>query len=132
MTGNVESTEPTKVLMKIAEYVDTEGEEFRDWFLGNREECLDLLQSDKEDSAVRRSSSALPSLMAEGLRKRKNIIQEEPVKSGEADDSRKLDLLKQKKRNVVQAIRIFLVKFGFRCINELKLEENTLHDDPGM
>ena len=33
--------------------------------------------------------------------------------------------------NVVQSIQRFLNKYGFRCINELKLEENTLHDDPG-
>lgn len=32
--------------------------------------------------------------------------------------------------NVVGSIRRFLVKYGFRCINELKLEEKTLHDDP--
>lgn len=30
------------------------------------------------------------------------------------------------------SIKMFLNKYGFRCINELKLEENTLHDDPGM
>ena len=30
------------------------------------------------------------------------------------------------------SIRMFLNKYGFRCINELKLEAKTLHDDPGM
>ena len=34
--------------------------------------------------------------------------------------------------NVVQSIQRFLNKYGFRCINELKLEEHTLHDDPGF
>ena len=34
--------------------------------------------------------------------------------------------------NVVQSIQRFLSKYGFRCINELKLEEHTLHDDPGF
>ena len=33
--------------------------------------------------------------------------------------------------NVVQSLQRFLNKYGFRCINEQKLEENSLHDDPG-
>ena len=33
--------------------------------------------------------------------------------------------------NTIAAIQRFLNKYGFRCINELKLEESTLHDDPG-
>lgn len=43
-----------------------------------------------------------------------------------------LNLVLQAKKNVVLSIRMFLNKYGFRCINELKLEEKTLHDDPGM
>ena len=38
----------------------------------------------------------------------------------------------QAKVNVVQSIQRFLNKYGFRCINELKLEEKTLHDDPSF
>ena len=38
----------------------------------------------------------------------------------------------QAKLNTVAAVQRFLAKYGFRCINELKLEESTLHDDPGM
>ena len=34
--------------------------------------------------------------------------------------------------NVVQNLQRFLIKYGFRCINEQKLEENSLHDDPGL
>ena len=34
--------------------------------------------------------------------------------------------------NVIESIQRFLKKFGFRCINELKLEEYTLHDDPSF
>ena len=37
----------------------------------------------------------------------------------------------QGKLNVVQSLQRFLNKYGFRCINEQKLEENSLHDDPG-
>ena len=43
-----------------------------------------------------------------------------------------LILSPQAKLNVVQSIQRFLSKYGFRCINELKLEEHTLHDDPGF
>ena len=38
----------------------------------------------------------------------------------------------QGKVNVVQGLQRFLNKYGFRCINEQKLEENSLHDDPGL
>ena len=38
----------------------------------------------------------------------------------------------QQKLNVIQSIQRFLHKYGFRCINELKLEESTLHDDPSF
>ncbi|MBK7891256.1 MAG: hypothetical protein IPJ84_10540 [Bdellovibrionales bacterium] len=31
-----------------------------------------------------------------------------------------------------QQFGVFLDRFGFRCINELKLEENDLHDDPSF
>ena len=56
--GDVESTQPTKMLMRIAEYVDSngakgegggrggggrEGGELREWFLNNKAEVLDLL-----------------------------------------------------------------------------------------
>jgi hypothetical protein len=34
--------------------------------------------------------------------------------------------------NVIQSLQRFLNKYGFRCINEQKLEENSLHDDPGF
>ena len=44
----------------------------------------------------------------------------------------KLFSLMQAKLNVIQSIQRFLNKYGFRCINELKLEEHTLHDDPGF
>ena len=33
---------------------------------------------------------------------------------------------------MIESIQRFLNKYGFRCINELKLEENTLHDDPSF
>jgi len=43
--GDVESTEPTKSLMRIAEYIDShpEREELRAWFMEDKESVLDLL-----------------------------------------------------------------------------------------
>ena len=32
---------------------------------------------------------------------------------------------------VLHQIQDFLTKYGFRCVDELKLESKTLHDDPG-
>ena len=45
LSGDVESTEPTKSLMRIAEYIDSheEKEELRAWFADNKEEVLDML-----------------------------------------------------------------------------------------
>ena len=49
--GDVESTQPTKTLMKLAEYIDThsggggggEGEGLKEWFLSSKAEVLDML-----------------------------------------------------------------------------------------
>ena len=52
--GDVESTEPTKSLMRIAEYIDTHErrEELRAWFLTRKEEVLDMLS--REEGRVTR------------------------------------------------------------------------------
>lgn len=76
--GDLESTEPTKMLMRLARKIDLEDQEMKAKF-------LDL---DPE-----------------------SLLKDEKVK-----------LL----------IEPFLDKFGFRCANELKLEENDLHDDPSF
>lgn len=58
----MESTEPTKNLMRIAEYVDThELKELRAWFVGNKEEVLDMLALANEQ----RKKSELTSSNAE-------------------------------------------------------------------
>lgn len=41
--GDVESTEPTKMLMRIAEHLDTSSSDLREWFLNSKEEILDML-----------------------------------------------------------------------------------------
>ena len=47
--GNVESTEPTKSLMRIAEYIDTcdLSDSLRPWFINNKLEVLELLASEE-------------------------------------------------------------------------------------
>ena len=48
--GNVESTKPTKNLMRIAEYIDTHQlkAELKVWFLEQREEVLYMLGQEEE------------------------------------------------------------------------------------
>ena len=47
MTGDVESTEPTKMLMRIAEYIDSSPADVRDWFMQDRRGVLDLLAQEQ-------------------------------------------------------------------------------------
>ena len=46
----MESTEPTKSLMRIAQYVDTheKREELRVWFMERKEEVLSMLSAEEE------------------------------------------------------------------------------------
>ncbi len=80
--GDLESTEPTKTLMRIAAWVDQKNPTVKEWILNTP---VDL---------------AWQNLM-----------------SGQHQE------LKLK-------VDDFLDKYGFRCINELKLEARDLHDDP--
>ncbi|HVN43099.1 MAG TPA: PEP/pyruvate-binding domain-containing protein, partial [Steroidobacteraceae bacterium] len=81
--GDVESTEPTKMLMRIAAKIDSGPTPFRNWFL-----TTEPAQAWKD----------LPARSAE----------------------------------IHEAFAEFLDRYGFRCINELKLEEPDLHDDPSF
>jgi phosphohistidine swiveling domain-containing protein len=81
--GDVESTEPTKMLMRIAARVDAGDEVFKQWFVST-----DPTQA----------------------------WQELPARNAE----------------IHAAFVAFLDRYGFRCINELKLEEPDLHDDPSF
>lgn len=83
--GELESTEPTKTLMRIAAYIDSIDEIFREWFIQTpAKEVWDGLSEERRD------------------------------------------------HQVFSMIQGFLDKYGFRCVNELKLEENDLHDDPSF
>lgn len=83
--GDLESTEPTKMLMRIAESIDKGDPEIRQWFVStNPEQIWEALTA----------GHRAPDLLAR--------------------------------------FREFLDRYGFRCINELKLEEPDLHDDPSF
>jgi rifampicin phosphotransferase len=84
--GGVESTEPTKHLMRIAAHIfQNKSEAFCQWFISsNPEKVWEGLQSETEA------------------------------------------------RDVIKDLRTFLDTYGFRCVNELKLEEPDLHDDPSF
>lgn len=53
-TGDVESTEPTKSLMRIAEYIDgcPESIELREWLGSNQQEVLDMLAEEEQKAAA--------------------------------------------------------------------------------
>jgi pyruvate,water dikinase len=126
--GDVESTEPTKMLMRIAEYVDTEvSTDVRGWFMDHKDEVVAMLTDEKERRSKFKASKVNKLenvLSSEGLRRRKNV----PI--SETDSNSTTDPLMKEKLSIIESILKFLDKYGFRCINELKLEENTLHDDP--
>lgn len=86
--GDLESTEPTKMLMRIAAWMDTDpsAAALKSWWMGQK----------------------TPEILAE--------------------------ILSEKSRfpEATRRIREFLDRFGFRCINELKLEASDLHDDPSF
>lgn len=82
--GDLESTEPTKRLMRIAEAIDQSAGTFKSWFLTEK-----------------------PDTVWAGLERGNN-----PKIHGMFEE--------------------FLEKYGFRCVNELKLEESDLHDDPSF
>jgi pyruvate,water dikinase len=83
--GGLDSTEPTKFLMRTAARIDQGDPGFRAWFVNTPvPDALRALQGEKHDHPVGRALSE------------------------------------------------FLDRFGFRCVNELKLEVLDLHDDPSF
>lgn len=83
--GELESTEPTRMLMRIAAEIDNGPENRRSWFLSL-------------------SSQAIWAQLLEG-----GVFPE-----------------------LFLRFKEFLDLYGFRCVNELKLEEPDLHDDPSF
>ncbi|XP_062522219.1 prodigiosin synthesizing transferase PigC-like isoform X2 [Corticium candelabrum] len=114
--GDVESTKPTKMLMKIAQHIDSTGGPLRQWFLTEREEVAQLLESGTKASTV----------VSEGVRHRRSSSASVNRRENGTRD------LSAQKSEVLLHIRDFLTRYGFRCVDELKLESKTLHDDPGF
>lgn len=83
--GDLESTEPTRMLMRIASEVDNGPENRRVWFM-----------------------------------------------STSASDAWRAMLEKGVFPELFLSFKKFLDLYGFRCVNELKLEEQDLHDDPSF
>jgi pyruvate,water dikinase len=81
--GDLPSTEPTRLLMRIAKQVDESDAEIRDWFITAASSDINL-----------ELESRAPSIHAE--------------------------------------LRRFIDLYGFRCVNELKLESIDLHEDPSF
>jgi pyruvate,water dikinase len=80
--GDLPSTEPTRILMRIARKIDRGDSKFREWFI------------------------TTPS---------KQVLAE--LRSG-------------KEPEIFKDFNQFIDAYGFRCINELKLESIDLHEDP--
>ena len=83
--GDLESTEPTKMLMRIAEHIDQSDATLREWLLG----------APAEEVWIKLTETGYAPELKEQL-------------------------------------DTFLDKYGFRCVDELKLEEKDLHDDPSF
>ena len=83
--GDLESTEPTKALMRIAKRIDEGDAQYRSWYLGatNEERRKAVYDTDKHHA-------------------------------------------------ISVSFREFVMKYGFRCVDEQKLEEQDLHDDPSF
>lgn len=81
--GDLPSTEPTRLLMRIAKQVDESDPSIRDWFI----------------------SAGSPEI-------RQELAHRTPAIHAE--------------------LRRFIDRYGFRCVNELKLESIDLHEDPSF
>ena len=91
--GDLESTEPTKTLMRIAQRIDTGDPGLRAWVVSApTREVADVLMGAPAPAGVSASAAA----------------------------------------EAQRAFADFLDRYGFRCVNELKLEEPDLHDDPSF
>ncbi|WP_176736906.1 phosphoenolpyruvate synthase [Oligoflexus tunisiensis] len=83
--GGLDSTEPTKFLLRLAKRIDVGDPAFKTWFTSTPVDAVITgLRSSYKDTAAARDFAE------------------------------------------------FLDRFGFRCVNELKLEEPDLHDDPSF
>lgn len=58
LSGDVESTEPTKMLMRIAEHIDTAAHsDLKEWFTNNRDDILSMLADEKAKKSSKKQDS---------------------------------------------------------------------------
>ncbi|KAF8981029.1 hypothetical protein BGZ46_003323, partial [Entomortierella lignicola] len=120
---DVESAKPTKMLMDIAKTIDNtiEYPDLGNWFVGHKDEILKAVKPEGGQWILRSTILKLSFVRARELLADLNVTepgkQQPPV---------------QVVADVVAMILEFLDSYGFRCINELKLEEKDLNDDPAF
>jgi pyruvate,water dikinase len=139
--GDVESAEPTKLLMTIASDIDDDAA-LREWYIASLDSVTaalirithtraktqindfdDFLSKMKKmppTTGVHSFSFAPTAVLAEAQRLVLEYNHAHPTKSVRTEGVQRV-LLK---------FGEFLDRFGFRCVNELKLEEPDLHDNP--
>ncbi|KAF9362704.1 hypothetical protein BGX34_005641 [Mortierella sp. NVP85] len=120
---DVESAKPTKMLMEIAKTIDnTIGyPNLGHWFNNHKDEILQAVKPEKNQWILRSTILKLSYVRAEvliaGLSGKEPGKPQPPV---------------QVVADTLAMILEFLDSYGFRCINELKLEEKDLNDDPAF
>ncbi|KAF9173858.1 hypothetical protein BGX21_006064 [Mortierella sp. AD011] len=120
---DVESAKPTKMLMEIAKSIDNtiEYPDLGTWFAGHKDEILKAVKPEGSQWILRSTILKLSFVRANELLTELNALEpgkEQPPVQVVAD--------------VLAMILEFLDSYGFRCINELKLEEKDLNDDPAF
>ncbi|KAG0210622.1 hypothetical protein BGX28_009147 [Mortierella sp. GBA30] len=120
---DVESAKPTKMLMEIAKSIDStiEYPTLGNWFINHKDEVLKAIKPEQNQwilrSTILKLSFVKASELLAGLSVTEPGIEQPPV---------------QVVADVLALILEFLDSYGFRCINELKLEEKDLNDDPAF
>ncbi|KAF9579604.1 hypothetical protein BGW38_004076, partial [Lunasporangiospora selenospora] len=120
---DVESAKPTKMLMEIAKAVDSNVEypELGPWLIQHKEDITKAIKPEEGKWILRSTILRLSFVKADELMAGLKVT--EPGKEQPSV---------QVVANVIAKILEFLDNYGFRCINELKLEEKDLNDDPGF
>ncbi|KAF9359833.1 hypothetical protein BGX26_011301 [Mortierella sp. AD094] len=120
---DVESAKPTKMLMDIAKSIDNtiEYPDLGIWFANHKEEILKAVKPEGGQWILRSTILKLSFVRANELLIGLNVT--EPGKKQPPV---------QVVADVLAMILEFLDSYGFRCINELKLEEKDLNDDPAF
>ncbi|KAF9116759.1 hypothetical protein BGX27_011073 [Mortierella sp. AM989] len=120
---DVESAKPTKMLMEIAKTIDSNIEypSLGSWVMSHKDEILRAVKPEGGQWILRSTILKLSFVRASELLIELSTtepgVQQPPV---------------QVVANALAMVLEFLDSYGFRCINELKLEEKDLNDDPAF